>query len=88
MPDPNKLKVLEGIDYRLTLGCGECQHGRFSPHSSFGQCAAEFVPEYVHAKHSEPRKLSVHRAGRCPGHEPNAKKMAQVEQSGFDRFLT
>lgn len=85
MPDPNKLKVLGDVAYYLLLGCGECKHGRFSPHSSFGACQ---LHEYVHVKHGPPaRKLSVHRSGRCPKFEPNAKKLADVQRSGFERFL-
>ncbi len=83
MPDPNKIAVLKSIGYTLSLGCGECQHGRFAPGSNYGACQ---VNAYDHAKHG-PRKLSVHRAGRCPEFTPNAKKLADVQRSGFEVFM-
>lgn len=83
MPDPNKLEVLRDALYVLRPGCGECQQGRFAPGASFGQCAAQI---YEHAKHGV-RKLSVHRAGRCPRFSMNAKKRADIERSGFMEFV-
>lgn len=84
MPDPNKVQQLREAGYQIILGCGECQHGRFSPHANFGQCMKR---KYEHAKHGE-RPLSVHRAGRCGLFEVNEKKWADIERSGYTPFVT
>ena len=47
MPDPNKLKVLDEVNYRVQPCCRICQHGRFAPSSDYGQCS---ILTYEHEK--------------------------------------
>jgi len=84
VPDPDKIKVLRTIGYKVLEVCGQCKHGRFVPGSNFGTC---MVHKYTHAKHGQ-RNLSVHVAGRCGTDDFswNEKKVADVERSGFMEF--
>lgn len=87
MPDPNKLKVLAEVGYRVQPCCRICKHARFAPASDYGKC---MILTYEHGKHTgTARQLTVHQAGRCSsGFEWNETKKANVDRSGFDKFVT
>ena len=60
--DPTKLRVLQGLPYRIQPVCGLCRHGWF-PQNDWGTCEQT---SYQHEKHAgPPRQLSVHKFGNC-----------------------
>lgn len=64
--DANKLTVLREVGYKINRCCGLCKHGWF-PRDDWGTCE---LTTYEHQKHSgTPRKLSIHKYGRCPKFE-------------------
>lgn len=84
MPDQNKLDTLADLSYVVRGCCGLCVNALFAPGLDWGSCKAF---SYEHAKHGK-RKLSVHRAGVCASDfQVLEKKKADLERSGFDRFL-
>jgi len=80
--DTNKLKVLQGLPYKIHSVCGLCQNG-FFPNNDWGTCK---VTTYKHEKHSvESSQLSIHKYGSCPKFE--SRKDLFVVLGSFQEFL-
>lgn len=61
--DPNKVKRLRDIGYKLQPCCQLCKSGMFSAKSQWGECRKI---KYKHQKHSGPQRLlSIHASGLC-----------------------
>jgi len=79
--DPNKLKVLQEVSYRINPCCGLCKHGWF-PQNDWGTCE---IQKYEHQKHSgPPRQLSIHKYGRCPKFKAKQNTNLGLFQEFFD----
>lgn len=83
--DPNKLKVLRSLDYKINKCCGNCQHSQFKGGSLFGVCLVK-DNEYLHEKHTgEKRKLSINYFGECAKH--NFQQRYEDGLEGFKEFV-
>ena len=79
--DENKLKVLQGVGYKVNPCCGLCKHGWF-PQNDWGTCE---IHKYAHLKHTGvSRQLSIHKYGSCPKFE--AKGLSTL--GAFGEFLS
>ena len=77
--DTNKLKVLQGIGYRMRRVSTPIY-----PQTGGGYCG---VHEYQHIKHSEGTSfLSVHRLGWCKQWELNVETLATLGLHAFREF--
>lgn len=76
--DTNKLIVLNKIGYHPVKCCGVCANAEFQYGSVFGVCK---VYTYIHNKHGNERKLSIHKYGMC-----NGDKFVKGEREAVDDF--
>lgn len=76
--DVNKLRVLQGLPYRVLPTCALCRHGDFLSGREWGTCGAH---AYRHAKHSGEtlRQLSINRSGTCPSFSMDEGRLALLE---------
>jgi hypothetical protein len=80
--DVNKLRVLQGLPYRISPVCGLCEYGSF-PKDDWGSCD---LHTYEHLKHSEAhRQVSIHKYGGCPSFKLDASKASLL--GFFKQFL-
>lgn len=66
MPDPEKLRTLRRVGFRLLRTCDSCTHARFQPGHDFGRCGRH---TYTHGKHAGTQQMPAHRTGTCPDHD-------------------
>lgn len=84
MPDQAKLAALEAAGYKINNSCGACRHGRFAFATAWGTCD---LITYQHARHTDPRKASIHSSGKCPRFDARPSALELIGRSGFQRFL-
>lgn len=84
MPDPNKLEALANRGYKIAETCGTCIHGSFIDGRDWGLCRKI---SYQHQKHNGTKNVSIHVSGCCPQFQLSPATEADLQRSGFDRFV-
>jgi hypothetical protein len=90
--DPNKLKTLKDIGYKIHPCCRLCEHSKFasgstltSP-SNWGTCKTQ---TYDHQKHTESkRQLSINVLGGCGKFKLSKGKVLSWLGSSWTQFVS
>lgn len=82
MPDKNKLKVLQDINYKILRTCANCKHAELTEYNEWGTCK---VHKYQHGKHTgDDRGVSIHKSGTCKSHD--YELMVTFRYGAHDQF--